>query len=436
MGLKLITGEPGTSWENDTGKIWWQASCDFKRSCARCIALHHTIGAYFPFPLHENCSCVQRSIKPGQTAAPFIDYEQAIAELSPAQQTAAMGKSNWRLVQSGLAKFSDVVTPGRIRDFREVVDHLDLDVKQLTKAGVSRHQAAKAYDATHTAAHAAADTARSAIIQGLKTHGVKDERIVAEVAELLGQRVNVVPVGRPPGALPPPVAPKAPPRPLRPLPAPDTAPPPIVQHATPHGPREAIPPRSAPTPSSKSVPEPIARVAPKSKPIAPTPVDAPRTRDEHLLRATEMIEKEGIKASLAGYQKLIDYGYTELEALNTPAFFSLKDRSIYLNHRSAHWKDPAASQQKMGQSGWMSSEDPDHVINHEIGHFKSTADTGKNVVDNRSQSEKEYAARQVSQYAAFSGDEFVSEVYAGLKAGKKYDLLVMADYHRLGGPDL
>jgi len=224
--MAIIRGAPGTSFTNDTGKILWQASCNFRRSCARCIALHHAIGPYWPFGLHDGCSCVQMAIKPGQTALPFIDYQAEVAAMGPAGQRHAMGASNWKLVASGVAKWEDVVTPGRIRDFREVADRLGLSVDRMVKAGVDRNRAVKAWDATHTKAHGKSSAEREAIIKGLRNHGVSDARIVAEVASLLGGRVSVTPIGGQ---------------------GPDPAP---------------IPPaRPGPTPTAKVIPVPIPAVA-------------------------------------------------------------------------------------------------------------------------------------------------------------------------------
>jgi GNAT superfamily N-acetyltransferase len=141
---------------------------------------------------------------------PFIDYQEELRKLGPVAQRNAMGASNWRLVESGLAKWEDVVTKGRVRDFREVADRLDLSVDRMVRAGVRPDLARKAYDATHTEAHASAAKDRAALIKGLKAHGVKDERIAAEVGDLLASRVGVVGPGGSASGISPPPAPKPP----------------------------------------------------------------------------------------------------------------------------------------------------------------------------------------------------------------------------------
>jgi len=210
----IITGAPGTAYTNNTDKILWQYNCHFGRSCARCISLHNQIGPYWPIPLHDGCNCRSIPVKPGDTAAPFIDYRKVVADLPPAARRHAMGASNWRLVESGLAKWSDVVQPGRIRDFREVVDRLGFGVDQMVKAGIAPHQARSAWDAVHTVGHQAASAERAAIVQGLRSHGLTDARIVAEVSKLLAGRIGIDGpsgpggIGPAPGPAPAPIAPR------------------------------------------------------------------------------------------------------------------------------------------------------------------------------------------------------------------------------------
>jgi hypothetical protein len=248
MPVAIISGESGTVWTNTTGKILFQLHVNFVRSCALCIQFANKIGPYWPVPYHSACNCRCIPIKPGQQAMPFIDYQDELRKLGPVAQRNAMGASNWRLVESGLAKWEDVVTKGRVRDFREVADRLDLSVDRMVKAGVRPDLARKAYDATHTEAHAASAKDRAALIKGLKAHGVKDERIAAEVGDLLASRVGVVGPGGGRSGIAPPPAPK-PPKPaparvaaMRPKQSGPSAP-----SSAPHGEAPVAPPTATPT---------------------------------------------------------------------------------------------------------------------------------------------------------------------------------------------
>lgn len=134
-----------------------------------------------------------------------------------------MGASNWKLVSNGIVDWKDVVHDQRILSFREVVATRDLSVKQLVKAGVSKYQAARAYDVTHSAAITTADRTRVALVELLEARGVPLEEIRKRVGEGLMKRIGIA--GGPPGAapgriiLPPPLAPLLLPAALaRPLP--------------------------------------------------------------------------------------------------------------------------------------------------------------------------------------------------------------------------
>ena len=75
-------------------------------------------------------------------------------------KAAAIGASNYRLLKSGLATWEDIVTPNRVRDFREVVAKKNLTVKQMVAHGVKPYQAQQAYSAVHTTEHEAAERHR------------------------------------------------------------------------------------------------------------------------------------------------------------------------------------------------------------------------------------------------------------------------------------
>ena len=79
MARDIISGDPGTVWDNDTGKVQYQFIAALNNTCGVCLQYHLKISAAWPIPIHYNCRCIQRLIKPGQTAPqPFCDYRELL----------------------------------------------------------------------------------------------------------------------------------------------------------------------------------------------------------------------------------------------------------------------------------------------------------------------------------------------------------------------
>lgn len=214
--FRVISGDPGTAWTNDTSRIMQQLHVKFDNSCAVCISQANMIAPYWPLPFHFGCNCRNVPIVPGATASPFIDFADEIRKLEPSGQAAAMGASNWRLVEAGVVKFEDVVTRARIRDFHEVVSIHKLSAKTMTDAGVRSRWAKEAHERVNTAKHLDTEATRRALIVGLRNAGLSESQIAAEVGSRLVVRVGIKgPSGQ--GGL------SAPPRP-KPAPKPPPAP--------------------------------------------------------------------------------------------------------------------------------------------------------------------------------------------------------------------
>ena len=106
---------------------------------------------------------------------------------------------------------------------------------------------------------------------------------------------------------------------------------------------------------------------------------------------------------------------------------SPKGRYVNINPASPFWKDPAGQMRAMRRRGHVATSDPRGAIAHEIGHLKdSNAAYGARRRGPR-------VASRVSRYATESPREFVAEVYAGLKTGRRYDRQVMAAYRTESG---
>ena len=119
------------------------------------------------------------------------------------EQAAAIGASNYRLLKSGLAKWEDIVTPNRVRDFREVVARNKLTVDQMVKHGVKKYQAEKAYADVHTTEHERIERQRRELIEKITAAGVSHDKLIEELSKRLAGRVTIAPgptgaqVGRP-----------------------------------------------------------------------------------------------------------------------------------------------------------------------------------------------------------------------------------------------
>ena len=188
----IINGDPGTTWTNDTEKVRYQFIASLNNTCGLCLQYHLKISAAWPIPIHYGCRCIQRAIKPGQTAQhPFCDYRELLDKMPQAEKRAAIGASNYKLLQSGLATWEDIVTPSRVRDFREVVAKKRLTVDQMVKHGVKPAEAKRAYSAVHTAEHEHIERQRRELLQKITGAGLSQENLVRELSKGLAARVTV-----------------------------------------------------------------------------------------------------------------------------------------------------------------------------------------------------------------------------------------------------
>lgn len=131
-------------------------------------------------------------IKPNEEAPqPFADYREILDNMSPHDQAAAVGASCYRLLKTGVIKWEDVVTKNRVRDFREVVAMKKLTVAEMTKHGVAKYQAEKAYASVHTPAHEHAERQRREALERLTGAGIAQDKLVEELSKRLAGRLTV-----------------------------------------------------------------------------------------------------------------------------------------------------------------------------------------------------------------------------------------------------
>lgn len=121
-----------------------------------------------------------------------------------------------------------------------------------------------------------------------------------------------------------------------------------------------------------------------------------------------------------------------------PAAFTFSRKTgktlIYLNPQATYWINPAAEVLQEYQANRWSSDHPDHVIWHELGHlmFFRQASTVYWLNPLLTRLEIPVAA-QVSQYATQSLREFIAETFAALLAGRSLPASVLSLYQKHGG---
>lgn len=216
IATKVITGAPGSTWTNTTNQIWYQLIVKWIRSCGRCIQYDHQISPWWNVPFHPGCRCENRPIYPGQTASPYIDFREEIDKLPPTERNRVVGASNLRLIETGIAKWEDVVTRTRVRAAHEVVDLLQVSRDAMIQAGIPSFRA-DAILANTT------PTGVRAIKQDLLTKlTVADPtgRGKLDAAKKIAGRASVKRATPPPPPAPPPSPPPLPPAPVPPPPPP------------------------------------------------------------------------------------------------------------------------------------------------------------------------------------------------------------------------
>jgi hypothetical protein len=188
----IISGEPGETWTNDTAKVRYQFVASLHNTCGVCLQYHLKIGGWWPIPIHFGCRCHQVPILPGQTAPePFTDYRKLLESMPHDQQVAAIGASNYKLLQAKVVKWEDIVTPSRVRDFREVVARGRLSVDRLVRAGVRLQQAQRAHETVHAPGHEHAERQRRELAERLARAGMAHKPLIDELSRRLAARVGI-----------------------------------------------------------------------------------------------------------------------------------------------------------------------------------------------------------------------------------------------------
>lgn len=134
----------------------------------------------------------------------------------------------------------------------------------------------------------------------------------------------------------------------------------------------------------------------------------------------------------------------------TTSFYSPEDDTIYLNPRSAFFRDKGKNIDKafnaMEKGRWTTGLDKRDVMVHELAHrehIQVVGDKKFNDLFNSNPSlqtawegRESIIREKVSRYAATNPKEFVAEVYTGLRRGEAYDESVLDFYREFGGPKI
>ena len=118
---------------------------------------------------------------------------------------------------------------------------------------------------------------------------------------------------------------------------------------------------------------------------------------------------------------------------------SLGVPKVFLNKGHRFWYDPRQVSLESRRSGYMSSSNPLGILYHEIAHTKDKYNRLRLMRDNKQRASKWQIeenikiARRVSEYATRNPIEFVAEVYAALKTGRRFDYQVMKLYNQESG---
>jgi len=235
-----------------------------------------------------------------------------------------------------------------------------------------------------------------------------------------------VPTVRPPASPPPHPAPATPPPPLHPAPAAPSPKP--ASDAFDFGSLLDIVKEAGREAAAREA----ARLAAPAKPIS-------SYAEQQIAEAVAYGAKHGIEVVASGHASMVAKHGAKADGI--AAAYRIKEGKIYINEQHEYWDDAKLYMHKASRSGYLSSDHPDHVIVHEVGHALHHAQVGDHVMQTLSardwkSGQSAMATREVSMYGGSDPAEFVAEVYAGVKGGQTYDQEIMDIYHSFKGPAL
>jgi hypothetical protein len=187
----IWNGNPGEIWVNRTEKFKYQLICNYKHSCGFCLQYDRAISNWWPVPFHRSCRCKNMLVRPGNSAEPFISFQEKLLGATPQQQTDAIGASNFSLWKRDVVTWDQIVTETRVRTLAEVVQQQKLSLDDLLKAGVRADRAEAAIARINTPKQQLIREHRQALIQKVLKSGISEEQLKKAVAVGIGQKITI-----------------------------------------------------------------------------------------------------------------------------------------------------------------------------------------------------------------------------------------------------
>lgn len=190
MPTIIWPGTPGESFTNDSNVILYQFVCSWVNTCGVCAQYHLAIAKWWG-KQHHGCACRSTPVYPGKASQPYEDWHEIVKHLPPEEQKKLVGASNFLLIEKGVVKWTDVVTPTRIRLLREVVSRSKLSIDDMTKAGIKKPIAEKAHRSVNTPEHILAQQHRSDLVKQIEALGIQPKTITEMLAGGLTGRLGL-----------------------------------------------------------------------------------------------------------------------------------------------------------------------------------------------------------------------------------------------------
>ncbi len=403
----IWNGNPGEVWRNDTGVVRYQLICNFANSCGVCIQYHLAISNWWPIPFHRSCRCRQLPIAIGGCAEAFEDFRTILDGLDHHAQVEAIGASNFRLLESGVVKWEDIVRQTRVLDLKEVVNEQRLSVAQMIKAGVRPDLAEKAYAEAHSPKAQVVRAARQQALKNLEASGISREQVAQHVTYAIGQRIGIA--AGPSGLST-----------IKSLPGSGRIPKDLSIGLNRFQQGESLP-----VPFKRPISTEIAKLVEVQKPHA----------NPAIATAQEICRKRGVPCLVLSTQTNAAAVLGKRSATIQAAYLPAKD-TVVINATGEWWSNPERIREAHDR-GLIVAENQDEMIAHEIGHYEHRGTVGLDEYRRLAKATVSAdfdIAKLVSRYGATSESEFVAEVYTGLSRGVVYPVDVMDYYRKLKGP--
>lgn len=171
-----------------------------------------------------------------------------------------------------------------------------------------------------------------------------------------------------------------------------------------------------------------------------TPAELAEHRSKVIDRMAATAKKYGFSVVKEGRALLDHLKGDEKAVKGTIASFYPSRNAIIFNEDNEYYNDSASAMKRFHASGWMSTDNPDHAVIHEMGHafhFKNVNDKDRWKEIRATPIPEDIRGaikKEVSTYATTNPLEVVAEMFTGMSSGKKYSRPLIEYYKSLSGP--